>query len=694
MKKYLYLVLTLIASIVIIPIVFAKEEVYIESIELIEQSKNAMELSKPKTNGLEIGFDLSFVDLQDYAKYKVIINNTTSKEYEIAEENSFKESSHLKYEFEFDKSINVVKANSKLTMYIIVTYNKKIDLTEYKNGIYKETNDMIISLSTNKVENPLTKDQIIITITIMFFSIVAFLIAYKLQNKKILNITIIFIMLIPMVVHAIEKLQVSITTKVTIEEKRNIIEPRYLASDHATPNGSYIPNERDFWQYQHNIKTITFETHIEEPDSYAFKFDVSEKKDNGIIAYLITNEENPTLYDLYIMCNGYIYANPDSSRVFYYFSKLTKINNFEYYKTPFATDMNNMFSFSSNMEVIDVSHFNTSNVTDMSHMFRQTTYHNTVLLKKIDVSGFDTSKVTDMNNMFRECNQITELDLSSFDTSNVIDMSHMFHGTFRLKSIDLSNFNTSKVTNMAYMFSSDNGLTSLDLRSFDTSNVTDMNHFVAYCSNLTNIDLSSFDTSNVTDMSSMFEGLTSMTHLDLSSFDTSKVTSMWGIFKNMSNLESINLSNFDTSNVESMRDMFRDCSKIKILDLSSFNTSNVTSMNFMFSGCTNLQNVNLSSFNTKKVTNMGYMFEKCKSLINLDISSFDTTNVEITTSMFNGNSNLEKIFVSNLWNIDNVVSYRSSDMFKECVKLPNFDPTKVDKTNANTSNTGYLSLKA
>ncbi len=42
----------------------------------------------------------------------------------------------------------------------------------------------------------------------------------------------------------------------------------------------------------------------------------------------------------------------------------------------------------------------------------------------------------------------------------------------------------------------------------------------------------------------------------------------------------------------------------------------------------------------------------------------------------------------------NGIYKETNDMFRGCVKLPNFDPTKVDKTNANTSNTGYLSLKA
>ena len=75
MKKIFYVLITLILSTLLIPIVFAANEVTIKSIELIEQSDNTVELSKRTTKGLDISFDLSFVEIEDYAKYKVIIDN-------------------------------------------------------------------------------------------------------------------------------------------------------------------------------------------------------------------------------------------------------------------------------------------------------------------------------------------------------------------------------------------------------------------------------------------------------------------------------------------------------------------------------------------------------------------------------------------------------------------------------------------
>ena len=88
---------------------------------------------------------------------------------------------------------------------------------------------------------------------------------------------------------------------------------------------------------------------------------------------------------------------------------------------------------------------------------------------------------------------------------------------------------------------------------------------------------------------------------------------------------------------------------------------------------------------------MIWMFLQCSSLTYLDLSSFDTSNVTNMFNMFLEATNLEKIYVGSDWTTSNVTS--SSNMFKNCTKLPNFNSSKVDKTNANTSSTGYLTLK-
>jgi surface protein len=115
-------------------------------------------------------------------------------------------------------------------------------------------------------------------------------------------------------------------------------------------------------------------------------------------------------------------------------------------------------------------------------------------------------------------------------------------------------------------------------------------------------------------------------------------------------------------------------------------------MVFMFRNCSSLTSIDASSFNTSKVTNMSEMFRYCSSLTSIDVSSFDTLKVTNMGYMFNSNSNLSAIYVSNLWNTDNVTN--SDNMFVNDTKLPNYNSSVVDKTNAHYGEGGYLTYKA
>ena len=612
MKKRIFSIIVyfLILFSVFIPNVYAKNKINIESVTLIEKSDKVIELENPTVDNMNIGFNLNFVEINDYVKYKVIISNDSNKDYYIDNENKFSGSDYVEYIYDYENYDSKIKPNSKLEMYITIKYIKAIPMDKLVNGIYKESNNMSIDLTDVIITNPETYSNMLVIIFI-FISLV-YSIVRVCKHKKIRLSIIVIPILLPLTIHAIEKLTIRIETNIIIEKNRNIIESRY-------ETGS--SNDRDFWQYSSYVKTITFETAIEEPSNYAYKFDVSQEKNNNIIAYLVENADDASYYDLYIMSDGYIYANPNSSYVFAWFMRVTKINNIENYKTYYATNMKNMFSYMYSIEELDLSSFDTSKVTDMSYMFSNMLGSTgNSILRYLNLSNFDTSNVTNMKNMFQCQNFLGELNLSHFNTSKVTDMSNMFSHCSNLTSLDLSSFNTSNVADISNMFYDCNNLTSLDLSNFDTSNVLQMVCVFYYCENLTSLDLSNFDTSKVTDMSSMFYG----------------------------------------------------CHVLAELDLSSFDTANVTSMRYMFCGC--------------------------EKLINLDISSFDTSNVIDMRSMFSDDFNLETIYVSNNWNVDKVISGSgftsySRYMFYNCNKLPNFNSSIIDKTNANTGPRGYLTLK-
>ncbi len=438
------------------------------------------------------------------------------------------------------------------------------------------------------------------------------------------------------------------------------------------------------------------------------------------------------------------------SYMFYYCQNLTSLD-LSGFDTSNVTNMSYMFYYCRKLTSLDLSSFDTSNVTDMSYMFATGAYYYPMSLTNLVINSFDTSNVTNMSNMFYGCQKLTSLDVSGFDTSNVTNMSYMFYYCSGLTTLDVSHFDTSNVTNMSYMFSYCRGLTTLDVSHFDTSNVTDMNNMFSYCRGLKTLDVSNFDTSNVTNMAYMFggfiyEGLT-LTTLDVSNFDTSKVTNMRGMFNWWSTLSTIDVSGFDTSKVTDMNDMFNECNSLKSIDVSNFDTSNVTDMTCMFSncyslktldvsnfdtsnvetmysmfaGCSSLTTIDVSNFKTSKVTYMAMMFYNCYNLAELDLSSFDTSNVISVRggsfghtsygapnggisqySMLQSCYKLTTVYVSDLWNLDNVTD--SEYLFSGCTKLvggqgTTYDSNYTDKTYAriddpDNGKPGYFTYKA
>lgn len=162
---------------------------------------------------------------------------------------------------------------------------------------------------------------------------------------------------------------------------------------------------------------------------------------------------------------------------------------------------------------------------------------------------------------------------------------------------------------------------------------------------------------------------------------------------------SLDLKNADTSNVTNMSMMFRGLSAQEI-DLSGFDTSNVTDMSEMFFS-SYVPNIDLSSFDTSKVTNMASMFAY-SFFSTLDLTGFDTSNVTVMTNMFGGSCNLETIYVSDKWSVENVdrEQYNDQDMFYDCTYLsggkgtafdPNFTDSEYARIDGGEEAPGYLS---
>ncbi len=275
-----------------------------------------------------------------------------------------------------------------------------------------------------------------------------------------------------------------------------------------------------------DVKSVRFYNSLENAPRNAW--DVSEAEDGTILAWMDEGQ-------LSVAAAGVIALNPDSSRMFSYFTNVENI------------------SFGQTVD--------TSSVTNMAEMFQECR-----ILSELDVSLFDTSHVTDMGKMFWACRSLTVLDTSAFNTSQVTDMGYMFYGCNSLVSIDVSGFNTASVTNMNNMFGSCDELVAVDVSGFDTSNVTDMGSMFWACRNLKSVDLSGFDTSQVVKMGRMFWACESLTSLDLSGFDTSHVTDLQKMFEDCCSLTRLDISGFTTSDDTDIRNIFHNCRSLTFLN--------------------------------------------------------------------------------------------------------------------------------
>ena len=190
----------------------------------------------------------------------------------------------------------------------------------------------------------------------------------------------------------------------------------------------------------------------------------------------------------------------------------------------------------------------------------------------------------------------------------------------------------------------------------------------------------------------MFFNCDNLATLDVSKWDTSQVTNMQSMFANCISLTTIDFgSNWNTSKVTNMSDMFSGCINLTTLDVSKLDTSKVTSMDAMFYRCWNLKTLDVSGLDTSQVTNMKCMFFGCNSLTTMDLSGWDTSQVMDMSSMFESCSHLTTIYIGEGWNTDKAAN--SSNMFRGCSKLPHFNSSIVDKTNANAGPLGYMSKR-
>ena len=159
---------------------------------------------------------------------------------------------------------------------------------------------------------------------------------------------------------------------------------------------------------------------------------------------------------------------------------------------------------------------------------------------------------------------------------------------------------------------------------------------------------------------------------EIGDLDCLNVTSMRSGFAGCENLTSINLKN--TSHLSDLYYLFNGCKKlIKFNENNELDCSSATDLGYLFAGCENLTSIKLK--NTSNASNIGNICKTCKSLVSFEIDdtskvdsmssafasckalkeiTLDCPNVTSMASMFEENTGIEKITLTNTSKVKNM----------------------------------------
>ncbi len=404
------------------------------------------------------------------------------------------------------------------------------------------------------------------------------------------------------------------------------------------------------------IKTVQFVRYLDEEineetitptSNIPYIYDISEKGDKSVLAWLKVNNEDNTMYDLYIGSKNRIYTKNLNS-AFMNFTNMESIT-FDNLDTSEVTSMNSMFSGDSKLKAIDVSTFDTSNVTGTTSMFSGCSSLTNIMA----INKWNMNKVTGISSMFNRVG-LSEIDLSGWDLSSLTSGFGSFISGNNLTNIVMTDIKII-TTNSFDGFTNSNNIELIDLSNWDASKVTDRLAFNRMIpSNITkdvSLKMTNWDVANLTALSGSFSGL-AFKDMDLSGWNTEKVNNLASTFSSNSKLVNLNLSGWNTLNVTYMMGIFQNDNLLQNINLDRWTAPNVTDMQSMFNGCSSLAELDLDDWDVHSVTNLNNMFAGCSSLVKISMNNWNLESV-YSINIFNGNNNLQVIEMAN-WKIPKV----------------------------------------
>ena len=161
----------------------------------------------------------------------------------------------------------------------------------------------------------------------------------------------------------------------------------------------------------------------------------------------------------------------------------------------------------NNISFVYLSDIDVSELDDLSGIFE--ILNN---LEVVDISGWDTSNVIYMNDMFLACENIKKIiGIENLDVSKLENADSMFSYCENLVELDLTNWNPILLKTAWNMFSCCSNLKNIkNIENWQLPNIKDVSYMFYYCTKL-DVDLSNWDLTNIKD--SLKEGMVGNSHI-------------------------------------------------------------------------------------------------------------------------------------------------------------------------------------
>ena len=348
-----------------------EENFYVDKLKMIESS-DGVSISDDKP------LSVLFNDLGQKVKYETVIYNNKDKNYYVRDIIT----KNIKNKFinvELDpKSENLViepNGSTKVTFYLS---------TLVEDGAGKELDDFgnVAFLISDRSFNPSTFSNIVELLLLIVILSGSVFVIYK-KNKKLKKVLIIlFIMFVGFNVYAEDFDEVLVDLHVKYESQ-NLLETTGISLNNK---GSDYSTAVDVWAYSDKIKNVYIKSLISEPKKFYKKFDLTLNDNNRVLGYLVENNDNVVPYDLYIMANGVIKANEDSSFLFS-FPNVESIDGLENIDFSETTSIKGMFLGNKKLKNVSFDKMDLANVKNISYVFYNSS-----------VSNYDDLNIDNINN--------------------------------------------------------------------------------------------------------------------------------------------------------------------------------------------------------------------------------------------------------------------------------------------------------